>query len=248
MDLSHLPQTLEQINKAFVGFAYASALPLPANVVSAKKYNYSLVLFPTEVSIGGFFYNNNYAEEVEGLTFKMSSSGGSFFFDSCPSLKRVIANIDTSAIISTSAKAYWFSRNATLQYLSIRGFTFQGGGRVLDSNPNLQWLDISNSHILPTLTGAQDSFLQLPACETFVGDETIDSVIHGNICVLEGCHIKLNFTNMPLLNRQSLRAVINGLADLTGESAQTFTLGATLLAKLTTEDIAVATNKNWNLA
>jgi hypothetical protein len=49
------------------------------------------------------------------------------------------------------------------------------------------------------------------------------------------------------LNRASLRAVINGLADLTGQTAQTLTLGATLMAKLTEEDIAIAVSKNWSI-
>ncbi len=41
---------------------------------------------------------------------------------------------------------------------------------------------------------------------------------------------------------------LNALKDLTGETAKTLTIGSTNLAKLTAEEIAIATNKNWNLA
>ena len=41
---------------------------------------------------------------------------------------------------------------------------------------------------------------------------------------------------------------LNALADRTGDTAGTLTIGSTNLAKLTAEEIAIATNKNWNLA
>ena len=43
-------------------------------------------------------------------------------------------------------------------------------------------------------------------------------------------------------------AMFNQLKDLTGVTAKTLTLGSTNLAKLTDEQKAIATNKNWNLA
>ena len=43
-------------------------------------------------------------------------------------------------------------------------------------------------------------------------------------------------------------AMFNNLKDLTGATAKTLTLGSTNLAKLTDEQKAIATNKNWNLA
>ena len=43
-------------------------------------------------------------------------------------------------------------------------------------------------------------------------------------------------------------AMFNSLKDLTGATAKTLTLGSTNLAKLTDEQKAIATNKNWNLA
>jgi surface protein len=67
-----------------------------------------------------------------------------------------------------------------------------------------------------------------------------------NISCLNGLKVNINFS-LTQLDRASLRALINGLADLTGQTAQTLTLGATLMAKLTEEDIAIAVSKNWSI-
>ena len=41
---------------------------------------------------------------------------------------------------------------------------------------------------------------------------------------------------------------LNALADRTGQEQYTLTIGATNKAKLTDEQLAIATNKNWNIA
>lgn len=46
----------------------------------------------------------------------------------------------------------------------------------------------------------------------------------------------------------SIIAMFNSLKDLTGDTAKTLTLGSTNLAKLTDEQKAIATDKNWTLA
>lgn len=48
--------------------------------------------------------------------------------------------------------------------------------------------------------------------------------------------------------REIILQWLNALADRTGQKAYTLTIGATNLAKLTEEDILIATNKNWTLA
>jgi len=54
-----------------------------------------------------------------------------------------------------------------------------------------------------------------------------------------------NFTNV--LTHDSMVAMLENLADLTGQTAKTLTLGATNLARLSEEEKAVATAKNWTL-
>lgn len=50
------------------------------------------------------------------------------------------------------------------------------------------------------------------------------------------------------INHDSLLYIINNLIDFTGQTTQTLTMGATNKAKLTPEEIAIATNKNWTIA
>ena len=63
-----------------------------------------------------------------------------------------------------------------------------------------------------------------------------------------GFNVSANFTSFPNLSADSLVKMINALKDLNGSSAKSLTIGETNLAKLTSEQIAIATNKNWTLS
>lgn len=58
---------------------------------------------------------------------------------------------------------------------------------------------------------------------------------------------KLTFQNSSKLSAASIQSIIDGLADLTGQTGQTLTLHADVGGKLTDEQKAAATAKNWNL-
>lgn len=60
--------------------------------------------------------------------------------------------------------------------------------------------------------------------------------------------ISINFSPSPLLTKESIQSIIDGLADLTDSDTQTLTLRATVGAKLTDEQKATITAKNWTLA
>lgn len=73
-------------------------------------------------------------------------------------------------------------------------------------------------------------------------------------CPLQNIVLGNNFNATGLwfiYNNLSVDVIVSmfeALADLTGQTAKTLTLGATNLAKLTAEQIQIATAKNWNLA
>jgi hypothetical protein len=50
------------------------------------------------------------------------------------------------------------------------------------------------------------------------------------------------------LSDESIKSIVDGLADLTGGEAKTLTLHATVKGKLTDEQIATITGKNWTIA
>jgi hypothetical protein len=85
--------------------------------------------------------------------------------------------------------------------------------------------------------------------KSFIGNKTIDDVLSNNIKAFTNAKVAINIGAgyAYAIERPSLRALINGIADLTGQTTQTLTLGATLMAKLTEEDIAIAVSKNWTI-
>lgn len=64
----------------------------------------------------------------------------------------------------------------------------------------------------------------------------------------QGYKQTLYLSNMPNLSHDSLLQNLNALADLTGQTAKKLVLGSVNLAKLTDEEKAIATNKNWTLS
>lgn len=61
-------------------------------------------------------------------------------------------------------------------------------------------------------------------------------------------HGSLDVSVSTKFTREALLEIIGNLRDMTGSTPLTLTLGATNLAKLTEEDIALATEKNWTVA
>lgn len=132
-----------------------------------------------------------------------------------------LTGIDTSRCVNFGNA---FRDMAFLRSLDLSGLSFAAASNVtrfLNANPHLVSL---------------------------IGSHTLDEVLSGDIAVCVWLSINLTITNCPELERASLRAIINGVADRTGAQARTLTIGADLQAKLTAGDIEILTNKNWNLA
>ena len=61
-------------------------------------------------------------------------------------------------------------------------------------------------------------------------------------------HVSIAFYQSSMLSAESVQSIIDGLADLTGQASQTLSLNALVKEKLTDEQIAQITSKNWTLA
>lgn len=70
-----------------------------------------------------------------------------------------------------------------------------------------------------------------------------------NLGGFKNIKISFNLSSCTLLTHDSLMNVINNLYDLTanGLNGQTLTIGSTNMAKLTADEIAIATNKGWTI-
>lgn len=66
---------------------------------------------------------------------------------------------------------------------------------------------------------------------------------------VRGCiKLSISFAQSSQLEDVAIQSIVDGLADLTGQATQTLTLHATVGAKLTDEQKAAASAKNWTLA
>lgn len=142
----------------------------------------------------------------------------------CSSLQSLdLSSFNTANVTDMS---YMFNRCSSLQSLDLTSFNTA-------NVTNISWLFELDGHL-----------------QTLVGGMSYEDVVSDNISVFKGLNISTANTRLQdtQIDRASIRAIINGLADRTGQSALTLTIGATLIAKLSAEDIAVATSKNWTIA
>lgn len=69
-----------------------------------------------------------------------------------------------------------------------------------------------------------------------------------NIKNIQSIKISLTISSLELLTRGSILNILNALTDLTGQTSKGLTIGSINLDKLTDEEKAIATEKNWTLA
>lgn len=124
--------------------------------------------------------------------------------------------------------------------------------KVLDSVTNMPMSVFIRCSKLKTL--------ELPATITSETNSSMSGVATTSLYFCAGCaaledvklgqgwNMALNLSVSNNLTVDSMVAMFNSLKDLIGTTAKTLTLGSTNLAKLTDEQKAIATNKNWTLA
>lgn len=141
----------------------------------------------------------------------------------------------------TNIKELDFSQNSLPNLSNIRF--------LCENCSNLETLNIGNfdfSDFRGTSAGTVDNFIT--GCSSLknltFGTNLGKSFTTSSHATLS----KVTLSGSPLLTHDSLMSVINNLYDLTGRSTQDLVLGETNLAKLTPEEIAIATNKNWTVS
>jgi surface protein len=168
-------------------------------------------------------------------------------FKNCSSLQTLdVSGLDTSNVKDMSSV---FDGCSSLQTLDVSGFDTSNVkymSSMFNDCSSLQTLDVSGFDT-SNVTSIGTMFNDCDKLTTLIGGRTIDDVLSNNISALNGLKKNISFSYTQL-DRASLRAVINGLADLTGSTSGTFDLDTTLMTKLTEEDIAIATAKNWTIS
>jgi surface protein len=196
----------------------------------------------------GLFFNCPSLKEIKGIEDLKVPTYNIDYGDLFSSLKKIkTLNLSKWEIHPTSIK-YMFSNCNELENLDVSNFVMDECTSItytFYNTPSLTSVDITKwvgENITATI-----GFLNNSGIASLVGNRTDTEIINDSISVLDGLKVSIDIQSSKL-DRASLRALINGLADLTGQTAQTLTLGTTLIAKLTEEDIAIATAKNWTIA
>lgn len=130
---------------------------------------------------------------------------------------------------TTSIGNYAFSGCTNLESVTISNSVTTIGNQAFANCTSLTSITIPNS---VTVVGGM-CFANCP----------LQNIVLGNNFNATGLWFIYNNLSVDVMV-----SMFEALADLTGQTAKTLTLGATNLAKLTDEQKQIATNKNWNLA
>lgn len=195
--------------------------------------------------LNGKFTSTSKLKYIDVSSWDISNVGNlGQLFRSCTALKTIkgIENWNTSKVNSMGQV---FAVCSSLSELNIAKWDVSNVTSMwyMFQNMNLTSLDLSKWSV-PNLNDTTEMFKYNIKLKSLIGNRTIEEVLENNIGCLNGLKVSIKL-NETVLDRASLRAIINGLAEV--ETTQTLTLGE-LKTKLTEEDIEIATNKNWTIA
>jgi surface protein len=184
---------------------------------------------PSKTSTSYLYTTNRrlvYAPHID--TSNVTSMSGMFQY--CNALK-VVPKYDTRKVTSMASIFYQCSSLLTIPQLDTSKVT----------SINQAFFNCSSLFSLPLFDASS---------WTNVANMFNNNYILAHLGGFKNLKVSLSLSPCPELTHDSLMNVINNLYDLAsnGLSAQTLTLGATNLAKLTEEEKAIAVNKGWTLA
>lgn len=182
----------------------------------------------------------------------------SYMFHSCSKLKSVTLN---TRGLSSSVNAN--KVNYSYMFYNCSSLTSFGGSYQGDKNRSCSYMFYGCTALttmkLPLLDAYGSFSSMFYGCENlktislggfvtsnnmFYGCSALESLTAGKIIVSNNY---LNLSGSPLLTVDSLLDIFDALEDNTGKTTYKITLGSTNLAKLTDEQKAIATNKNYTL-
>lgn len=168
---------------------------------------------------------------------EIPKTGAAYMFKDCTTLVKVTV---TGYLDTLATGSYIFQNCTALEeaILSEGAVTIDGG--IFNGCRKLKKVYLPSS-----ITSAPTDSLSTTSSSYYIfqGCTSLEDVQVG-----ENWNMSLRLNVSSKLTADSMIAMFNNLKDLTGEAAKTLTLGATNLAKLTDEQKAIATNKNWTLA
>ena len=228
---------------AVTNMSYMFRLCSNLTTLDVSNFNTSAV-----TNMSYMFSNCRNLSTLDVSSFNTSAvTNMSYMFDACSNLTTLdVSNFNTSAVTNMS---YMFPNCSNLSTLDLSSFNTSAVtnmSSMFNGCSNLTTLDLSNFNT-SSVTNMSYMFYRCSSLTSIIGTHTLEEVQAGTIKALRGLKVGISFSDSPNFERASILALFYGLADLTGNTAQTVTLHATAKARLTAEDIKIATDKNWNV-
>ena len=241
-----------------------------SNFVSSQFTNFTYLYYTENGEIKSILFNDGNVDSPNVQNYTISGKPISYIC-SQSTLKVVFKDFDTSSVTDMSSMFYgcnfstldlssfdtsavtnmneMFKHCDRLTTLDLSSFdtsavNFMAG--MFDNCDRLTTLDLS-SFDTSSVTNMSSMFYNCNNLTTIIGNHTIEEVHAGTVKAMRGLKISISFSYSPNLERASILALFYGLADLTGNTKQTISLHATAKARLTAEDIKIATDKNWDV-
>lgn len=206
---------------------------MPQAIASISTDSSLIKLLEETDTLESKFRNTN-IEEIPKFRINPKCVSAYKCFDGCKKLKYFDNNFDTSHLTDST-----FSMFADcVELISVKGLNIKNTGSA-------HWL-FFNCHKLQSV-----DILDL---SSIVNNNGVSRLLEGCYALRDITFVNqsikwsLSIANSPLLTDESIQSIIDGLADLTGQTAQTITFHPDVKNKLTEEQIASATSKNWNIA
>lgn len=221
----------------------SSAIDLPNNAIYAILDGFVF---------RGNFSNKRYLQCIDFINgSKTGSSYGGSMFLSCSSLQKV-TGLDLSDITDVSTM---FRDCVSLKEVSMTNTNqitnMMGMFKNCYSLQKVTGLNTNNTQNMLEMFYSCASLKQISNLDmssvTNMGDMLYNCYSLATIKSLTVITDNLNLRSSSLLTHTTLLTILNALSDKTGQTTKTLTLGSTNLAKLTDEEKAIATNKNWTL-
>ena len=264
-----IPDTVQEIgDHAFDYCTSLTTLNIPSGVTKIGAYTFSAsgsldnltIGDDASYSLGEYCFNNNprviSAETVKKILAHANALGQSIF-NACKSLP---AELEAPKVSLRT-----FNECTSLVKVNVTGYlsTFNTGDAVFRGCTKLEEVTFAEgmitigSSIFYGCTALKKVYLPSSITTSYQNGLTTASssyYVFESCTALEDVQVGIDW-NMSLrlnvsskLTVESMVAMFNNLKDLTDATAKTLTLGSTNLAKLTDEQKAIATNKNWTLA
>lgn len=171
-------------------------------------------------------------------------------FSSCSSLQ-TIPLLDTSSVTNMSQMFYECRSLQTIPLLdtsSVTDMIF-----MFYSCSSLQTIPLLDTSKVPNMNQMFNycySLQTIPQLDTSSVTNTngmFSSCLYLEFLTMTNIKVSFDISASTKFSQETLEALIDNLADLTGQTAQTFTMGSTNLAKVSQEKKDSATARNWNL-